>query len=188
MDTLGYGLAALIALVAFGLASKKAAARTAPAAPGAAIPGGAPTVPFIGYIRRSAMTWGVPARLLAAIAKVESSFNPKAVNLEAAADARKGRDVDSIGLCQILYPDTALALDPEVTRDDLFDPSINLNLAGKLLAGLMRSYKGRDDEGFPAPAVAAYNAGQPRYTISGEFQNQLYVDRVNRAWRDYAGI
>lgn len=128
----------------------------------------------------------MPARLMKAIVSVESSFNPLAVNSEQAADKRLGRDVDSIGLGQILFPDTARSLRPGIGRDELLDPSTNLSLAFDLMAGLLRTWPTMDDEGFPARAVAAYNAGAPRYQADGTLKNQGYVDKVKGRWRFYA--
>lgn len=168
-------VAALLALYALGGGVSKA-----PTPP--------QTFPYEGFFRRYATSWGVPARLGVAIVAVESSFNPRAINHEEAADKRKGHNVDSVGLGQILYPDTATSLQPGIKLDDLFDPEVNLNLTFKLLAGLIRAYPGKEPDGFNARAVAAYNAGSVRFSADGTFVNQSYVDKVHRAWRGYSYV
>lgn len=174
MDILTVGILLLVALTAY---------RVYQGIPG---PVAGPRSSYDGLFYRYAIAHGVPARLMFAVVRVESDFNAHAVNEEKDADAKRGRDVDSLGLCQILYPDTARLLDPLVQRDDLFNPEINLNLGFRLMAGLLRAYPQKDADGFNSSAVAAYNAGSPRRTASGTFINQAYVDKVHRAWRTYA--
>ena len=55
---------------------------------------------------------------------------------------------------------------------ELMDPEINLDYGIRFLKRKI------DKHGIPA-GIAAYNAGTPRKTASGEFTNQVYVDRVN---------
>lgn len=146
-------------------------------------------IPFANLFDVIAFTMGVPRRLMIAIVAHESGFNPRAVNLETAADKRKGRNVDSIGLAQILWPDTAKALSPNVQREDLFDPYVNLSLQALLLRELLLRFPSKLFDGFPADAVAAYNAGSPRKVSgSSEYVNQGYVNAVHAQWRKYNGF
>lgn len=71
---------------------------------------------------RAAYEYGVSARVLAAVIFVESSCSPRAVS---------GRD--SIGLMQV---------NPRIWghRDQLTDPTFNINLGAKILAGYIRHY------------------------------------------------
>jgi len=181
-ELIPYALVAIILLLAGSTALQ--ARQNSGSRPGAPVP--PPRFPrkFGDLFDALASAHGVPARLMESIVSVESSFNPRAVNPETDADRRKGRDVDSIGLAQILFPDTAQAVRPGTTREELLDPAINLGIAFKLMAGLQRMWPGTDADGFPSQAVAAYNAGRPRLTDSGTFTNQPYVDRVHAAWRD----
>lgn len=143
-------------------------------------------IPFNAFFESASTTYHVSKRLLVAIASVESNFNSKAVNNETEADKRKGRNVDSLGVMQILYPDTAQALRPSITREQLFDAETNINLGAKLLSALLNTWKKIDVDGFPTEAIAAYNAGHPRYNSQGSLTNQRYVDAVKNQWREYA--
>jgi soluble lytic murein transglycosylase-like protein len=151
----------------------------------AAAPGA--SVPYDSIFSALSVKHKVPKRLMVSIVAHESKFNASAVNRETAADRRKGRDVDSIGLCQILFPDTAQAYRPGIARELLTDPQTNLEIGYELMRDLLRRYTYRDPE-FPDRAVAAYNAGTPRFNSDGTFRNQTYVDAVKRQWEGYADV
>jgi soluble lytic murein transglycosylase len=92
----------------------------------------------------------VSRAFLQAIARQESAFNPKA---RSSANAR--------GLMQLMHP-TASAVARRVgltapTVSELYDPSLNVELAGHHLAELLDRY----DQQRPL-AAAAYNAGESR--------------------------
>lgn len=136
--------------------------------------------------------WNVPLRLFIAIVETESNFDRYAINPEVLADKKKGRDVDSVGLGQILWPDTAKVLANRVgvalnRKEDLFDADLNLNLAGNLLNELLRRFPTKDAIGFNSETAAAYNAGKPIYK-EGKLINQSYVDKARRNWIKYGGI
>jgi soluble lytic murein transglycosylase-like protein len=102
---------------------------------------------------------GVPARLLEAVARAESGFNPRAVS-------RAGAQ----GLMQIM-PATArgLGVDP-------LDPAQAIDGAARLLAGHTQRF------GSVELALAAYNAGPGAVTRHGGIppfaETQAYVRRV----------
>jgi cell wall-associated NlpC family hydrolase len=98
-----------------------------------AAPGDAGRVPFADAAART----GVPANLLAGVARVESSFRPDAVS-----------PVGAQGLMQLM-PGTAQSLG--VT--DPFDPAQSVDGAARLLRALL------DQFGSVPLALAAYNAG-----------------------------
>ena len=132
------------------------------AAPLAGLPAaGAPQGPaaFAGLFRAAEARNGLPAGLLNAIAKHESSYNPNAVS---PAGAR--------GLMQIM-PATAreLGVDPS-------DPVQAIDGAARLLASNLRQFKSID------LAVAAYNAGAGAVSRHGGIppyaETQAYVQRV----------
>jgi hypothetical protein len=96
------------------------------------------TLPYAGLINAAAARTGVPAELIAAVAKQESGFNPRAVS---AAGAQ--------GLMQLM-PGTARGLG--VT--DSFDPAQAIDGGARLLRSLLDKFGGRVDL-----ALAGYNAG-----------------------------
>jgi len=93
--------------------------------------------PYADLFRSAARKYGVDARLLASVAKHESSFNPKAVSPAGAQ-----------GLMQLM-PGTARGLGV----DDPFDPAQAIDGAARMLRSLLKEF-GRTDL-----ALAAYNAG-----------------------------
>jgi peptidoglycan DL-endopeptidase CwlO len=125
-------------------------------------PGGLANVPYNSLFTRAAAQHGVPAVLLAAVAKVESGYNPKAVSPAGAQ-----------GLMQLM-PGTAagLGVDP-------FDPAQAVDGAARLLAGHLREF------GSVPLALAAYNAGGGavhRYGGIPPFaETQAYVPKVTAA-------
>src|SRR5262245_20327276 len=137
--------------------------------------------PYFDLVRKWCAYYSVPPRLLMAIVSHESKWNPRAVNHETARDQRIGRDSDSIGLGQILYPDTAHGLRPGLSREDLFDPDTNLELTAELLSQLIDRF-GLGVGPFPDRIVSAYNAGRP---ITG---NAEYVAKVRVEWNALEGI
>jgi peptidoglycan DL-endopeptidase CwlO len=103
--------------------------------------------------------YGVPATLLAAVARAESGFNPRAVS-----------GAGAVGLMQLM-PGTArgLGVDPR-------DPAQAVDGAARLLAGHLKTF------GSTALALAAYNAGPGAVTRYGGIppyaETQAYVQRV----------
>ena len=98
-------------------------------------------------IRSSSKQYGVNPDVLAAIITKESANNPNAVNVN------ENGTVD-LGLCQINFPGTAQSLMSGVTKEDLFDPELNIHLAAKRLS-LAKSAMKSD-----AGAILAYHYGE----------------------------
>jgi soluble lytic murein transglycosylase-like protein len=142
------------------------------------------SVPYGAIFAKYSRKYNVPLRLMVAISDWETigTFDPKIINSEKAADIKRGYNVDSVGLGQILYPDTAVALDSSATIAKLQDPDYNLNLMGMLLNQLRQRYPQKESDGFPPNVVAAYNAGSAKHKTSGEYVNQTYVDGVRSKW------
>ena len=114
---------------------------------------------FDGLFQSAAARYGVPADLLASVAKHESGFNPRAVSHAGAQ-----------GLMQLM-PGTArgLGVDP-------FDPAQAVDGAARLLAGHLNKYGSLD------LALAAYNAGPGAVDRHGGVppyrETQTYVRRI----------
>jgi len=124
---------------------------------------------------------GLDPMLLKAIAQVESSENPDAVN---PADP-------SVGLMQVLcVPDGAGSCSnrlnvndwPPQSRQQLFDPDFNLHIAAQILKWNIDTYG-------TLKGIAVYNSWSahtdPR---EGPFQNQGYVDKVLSKYRALGGL
>jgi peptidoglycan DL-endopeptidase CwlO len=119
-------------------------------------------VPYAAQFAAAGAKYGLPASLLAAVAKVESGYNPSAVS---PAGAR--------GLMQIM-PGTAsgLGVNP-------MDPAQAIDGAARLLSGHLREF------GSLPLALAAYNAGGGAVHKYGGIppyaETQAYVGKVQAA-------
>ena len=120
-------------------------------------------VPYGDLFVKAGAKYGVSPKLLAAVAKVESGYNPQAVSR-----------VGAQGLMQLM-PSTARGLGVH----DAFDPAQAIDGGAKLLANNLREFKS-----VPL-ALAAYNAGGGavhRYGGIPPFaETQAYVPKVQRA-------
>jgi hypothetical protein len=125
--------------------------------------GGLASVPYAEMFTSAGAKYGVSPKLLAAVAKVESGYNPKAVSPAGAQ-----------GLMQLM-PSTAKGLGVR----DSFDPEQAINGAAKLLSRNLKEFKS-----LPL-ALAAYNAGGGavhRYGGIPPFaETQAYVPKVQKA-------
>jgi len=119
---------------------------------------------YIDLVLETAERYEVEARLLAAVATVESRWDPQAL----------GTHSDS-GLMQIL-PSTAewIAGKMELQSYDLFDPTMSLNMGAWYLQTLYHEY------GDWSMALAAYNGG-PRGAPRGA--DHPYTQRVMRVYK-----
>lgn len=124
---------------------------------------GSGAVPYASMFQQAAARYGLPASLLAGVAKVESGFNPNAVS---SAGAR--------GLMQFM-PGTAaeFGINP-------FDPAQAIDGAARLLSRNLREFGGS----IPL-ALAAYNAGAGAVRQYGGIppysETRAYVPKVQDA-------
>lgn len=131
-------------------------------------PGAASPVPYGDLFDASGAKYGVSPQLLAAVAQVESNYNPDAVSQDGAE-----------GLMQLM-PGTAagLGVDP-------FQPDQAIDGAAQLLSKNMQTFGSLD------LALAAYNAGGgavSRYNgVPPYAETQAYIPKVHAAMADLAG-
>ena len=131
--------------------------------------------PFPDVVAASAEAHGVDARLLYALMRQESRFDPQARS-----------PVGAIGLLQIMpYTAATLAVsagvgyivtDAGIDEDALTDPRINTALAARLMANLSELF-----EELP-PIVASYNAGERRvarwWRAARHLREDFFVDSI----------
>ena len=131
--------------------------------------------PFPDAVAASAEAHGVDARLLYALMRQESRFDPEARS-----------PVGAVGLLQIMpYTAATLAVsagvgyivtDAGIDEDALTDPRINTALAARLMANLSALF----DE-LP-PIVASYNAGEQRvarwWRAARHLRDDFFVDSI----------
>jgi peptidoglycan DL-endopeptidase CwlO len=120
-------------------------------------------VPYADLFNAAGAKYGVSPKLLAAVAKVESGYNPQAVS-----------KVGARGLMQIM-PGTAAGLGVR----NPFDPAQAIDGAAKLLSANLKEFGSLD------LAVAAYNAGGGSVKKYGGIppfaETQAYVPKVKAA-------
>jgi len=133
--------------------------------------------PFKTCFEQSAEKFGLDPSFLAAVASVESSFNPGIVSSSGA-----------IGLMQIKWPQTARELGV-TDKSDLFDPCQNIEAGANYLAILMKRF---DSKLF---ALAAYYQGPTRigrdlnipspsvFYIEKVLKEELLIARLNELIR-----
>jgi peptidoglycan DL-endopeptidase CwlO len=145
-------------------ARTQSATATTPATAVRATAGGTVSgVPYADLFNAAGAKYGVSPKLLAAVAKVESGFNPNAVS-----------KVGARGLMQIM-PGTA----PGLGVTNAFDPAQAIDGAAKLLSRNLKEFGSLD------LAVAAYNAGggavKKHRGIPPYAETQAYVPKVKAA-------
>jgi len=128
----------------------------------------APSMTLDELIKYKAGKYGIEERLLRAIIKVESDFNPQAKNLKD----------PSYGLCQI---NPALAKGLGFFPDEylLYDPAYNLEIACVFLSHLKRKYNNDLDS-----IIQAYNLGETKFDKG--IKSTDYLEKVKKYY--YQGI
>jgi soluble lytic murein transglycosylase-like protein len=122
-------------------------------------------------IDAAARRYGIPPRFLRAIVEIESNFDPHALSPKGAR-----------GLAQIM-PATARAIG--VDPSQLWEPTINLDAAARLIRELAMRYRGNIDA-----ILVAYNAGIGVADSLGvrpiPQETKLYAVLVEAAYRSHA--
>jgi hypothetical protein len=129
---------------------------------GLSVASGLASVPYGNLFTQAGAKYGVSPKLLAAVAKVESNYNPRAVSPAGAQ-----------GLMQLM-PGTAKGLGV-----DALDPAQAVDGAARMLSGLLKQFNSQP------LAIAAYNAGAGAVHKYGGIppfaETQAYVPKVQAA-------
>ena len=118
--------------------------------------------PYKSCFEVSANTYNLDPNFLAAVASVESSFNP---NAESASGA--------LGLMQIKWPQTAIELGV-TKKSDLFKPCVNIDAGARYLANLFTRFESK------LFALAAYYQGPTKIKRDDHIPRQsvFYIEKV----------
>ena len=127
-------------------------------------------VPYRQEVAAAARRYRVPPAFLLAVIHAESNFDRHAVS-------HKG----AVGLMQLM-PATARWMAPGISRRQLFDPALNIELGARYLRYLANRYDGDAEK-----ILIAWNAGPGRLDrgqVPGE--TRVFVRRVRSLHRHYA--
>lgn len=140
---------------------------------GLPLPADCPSHAYDGEIRAAARAvasvWPLPVSFIKAVIRRESGFNPLALS-----------PAGAVGLMQVL-PSNARSLG--LTPSGLWNPAANILAGSRLLAVLLRHYRGD-----VISALVAYN-GRPRRRLARLPENgetPSYVRAVLRSWAAFA--
>jgi len=145
-------------------------------------------------ITSASMQYKIPENLIGAIIYIESRIRSEATRYEPGyrwttdphthamrnyitADTEIIHQRISWGLMQIMGA-TARDLGYERSLVRLCEPKIGIQWGTRYLADLWKKY------GILEDVISAYNAGSPRKTSAGIYNNQKYVDKVLKKMRE----
>jgi len=124
-------------------------------------------IPYADHFNEAAMRYGLDAELIAAVAQVESSFNPRAVSHKGAK-----------GLMQLM---DATASDYGVR--EVFDPAENIDAGARHLRDLLAAFNGD-----LTLSLAAYNAGRTAVSRHGGVppyrETRRYLEKISKVYGD----
>lgn len=125
--------------------------------------------PFDSLFQKIANKWKFDWVLFKAIARVESSFNPHAIN----------SITNDYGLMQINVSNWKFV---GMNEANWGDPEVNVEAAGKLLDDMRRTLSGRYNV---LALISSYNQGPGNYLKNG-LKNIEYVSKVVFYWSMYS--
>jgi len=124
-------------------------------------------------IRQYATQYNFDPDLIKAIIYTESRGNPIAYNAkEKAVGLMQLRDLAIVDAARYLRV-------PIPSRKELFDPQKNIQFGTAYLASQRQRWNCKD----VWQTISCYNAGRLEYTVSGDFINQNYVDKVEKYYQ-----
>lgn len=110
--------------------------------------------------------YGIDPLLLYSIAQKESSLNPLAIN-------SRGSNDEDVGLMQINTFWFDKLREHGISRSDLFEPCVSINVGAWVLAHSIKSF------GYTWEAVGAYNVGTSREKWAYKKRQEYYTDVQN---------
>lgn len=133
-------------------------------------------------IKSAAARHGIPWEIVTAVVQTESAFQPWSIRYEPGYSYLHPPDGDftpternaqktSYGVMQVMGA-VAREYGHRGWLTELCDPPVGLEYGCRHLAAYFKRYRNWSE------AIAAYNAGSPRRTESGELVNQEYVNKV----------
>jgi len=126
-------------------------------------------------IESAAKEYSIDPKLIRAFITVESSWNPTASRPEPRINDA------SWGLMQVLLATgRRVSNNPNLTSEQLVQPTANILIGTKFIRELWDRYKGNLTD-----VIAAYNAGSAFRSKSDptKYTNQQYVDKVMRVYK-----
>jgi len=136
----------------------------------AIMPPSAQMIIIEGYVEDICRIMGVPESIVKGVIWQESKYDIYSYRWN--DDNPNDR---SFGLMHLTMPTANEIAGVQLKQEDLYEPIFNIYLGTQYLLNLYQRYKDW------SKAVAAYNAGSPRYTQAGMFINQSYVNIVFKA-------
>lgn len=126
-------------------------------------------IPYYSCFKEAAERQNLPKEAIMAIAKTESSFNPKALNT---SNANGSIDY---GIMQINSSWLPFLRKSGITKEHLMDPCININVGAYIFATNIK------DHGWNWKGIGAYNA-------KTDYKRYAYAQKVLKNWREVSQI
>ena len=124
-------------------------------------------------IESASKQFSLDTDLIKAHIKAESNWDPKAL--------RKENGDYSYGLMQVMLPTARWLLNkPKLKSEELIQPTVNILVGAKYIRYNLDRYPKKLED-----AIASYNSGSPKFTKTGQYINQKYVDRVMGFYKGY---
>jgi soluble lytic murein transglycosylase-like protein len=162
---IGLGLLAL-----FFLVKNVGAFQATPGKP--SLPTGTANVPYADLILMSSRTWGVPSKLINAVIRTESNFDPNAISGQNCYGLMQVSPMVAQDFGQIKNWQNPT----EIELSNLLNPQTNINLGTRFLSKLLGKYS------FDT-AIQMYNVGEAGYN-SGK-RAAGYLAKVKGFYNEY---
>lgn len=146
-------------------------------------------MPYQAYVLKSSQKYGIDPMLIYSVMKVESKFNPQALSRKGAKGLMQIMDATGSWVAELLAM-------RDYSHEQLFDPSVNIEMGTWYLSRLMQQYGGD-----MVKTLAAYNAGSgnvakwcldEQYSLDGKTlvnipfkETKDYIKKVDNNYKIY---